>query len=81
MGEIIPLITERDIVHQSVIETLEAALIEAREGEIIGIALGVVRPDLSINTSWSQTDGIGPLLGASSLLHHRLLMALEDDEV
>lgn len=60
-----------------VIRVLEDALREARAGDIVNVALAVVRPDLALNTSWSPSSSIAPMLAAVSLLKHRILTKLD----
>lgn len=71
-SEIVNLVTRKTAVHDSVIETLEEALKEARAGDITCIALAFVRPSGAINTSVSATDNVGALLGALALAQFRL---------
>ncbi|MDB5620519.1 hypothetical protein [Tardiphaga sp.] len=69
--------TAQDLDRKSVIETLEAALAEAREGLIRGVALAVVRPDLALNTSWSDSNAAAPLVGAVAVLQKRIVESLD----
>lgn len=73
MAEILSLITERDVCRSSVIETIEKALQQAKDGEILAVGLAVVRPDHAVCTSWSQTDVVGTLLGAVTLLQKKMV--------
>ena len=68
----------QEIEKRSVIETLEAALDEAKEGKIRGVAIAVVRPDMALNTSWSDSDAAAPLIGAVALLQKRIVQSLDD---
>lgn len=68
----------QEIEKKSVIETLEAALEEAKAGKIRGVAIAVVRPDMALNTSWSDSDAAAPLVGAVALLQKRIVQSLDD---
>lgn len=68
------------LVRESAVKTLKEALDEAKRGEIVAVAIAVVRPNNAVNTSRSETDDIGRLLGAIDLLHYRTLKATEEDE-
>ncbi len=69
--------TAQDLDRKSVIETLEAALAEAKEGLVRGVALAMVRPDLALNTSWSDSNAAAPLVGAVALLQKRIVESLD----
>lgn len=77
-ADLVVLQTERAACLLSVIETLEAALAEAKAGNIVAVALSVVRPSGAINTSRSQTDDVARLLGAVGLTHARLVKAIDE---
>ena len=68
----------QEIEKRSVIETLEAALDEAKEGKIRGVAIAVVRPDMALNTSWADSDAAAPVIGAVALLQKRIVQSLDD---
>lgn len=70
--------TEQDLDRKSVIEVLEAALQDAKDGNVRGVALAVVRPDLALNTSWSDSSAAAPLIGAVALLQKRIIESLDD---
>jgi hypothetical protein len=70
--------TGQDLDRKSVVETLEAALDEAKRGLIRGVALAVVRPDLALNTSWSDSNSAAPLVGAVALLQKRIIESMDD---
>lgn len=61
----------------SVVAMLEQALEEAKSGQVIAAGLAVVRPDCAINTAFSKSDNVGPLLGACTLLSSRVLANIE----
>lgn len=69
--------TSRETSIKSVIATLEEALRQANEGEVVAVCLAVVRPDGSLNTAWSDADPVAPLLGGATLLQSRILAALD----
>jgi len=77
MGTVRVLETEQDLDRKSVVETLEFALAEAKDGLIRGVALAVVRPDLALNTSWSDSNSAAPLVGAVALLQKRIVESLD----
>jgi hypothetical protein len=77
MAEIHVLETERTAVHRSVIQLLEAALEQARAGEIAACALVIVRPNGAVNSGCSDTTDVGSLLGGLSLAQHRLCVRAE----
>lgn len=69
--------TSREASIKSVIGTLEEALRQANEGDVVAVCLAVVRPDGALNTAWSDANPVAPLLGGVSLLQSRLLSALD----
>lgn len=75
---IVALKTGRDECVQSVIDTLEECLADAKDGRIVAVALAVVRPDGSINTSRSISDDVGRLLGAMSLAQARMTRQVDE---
>ena len=78
MAELHALKTLLDSDKESVIETLEEALKQARAGDVQAITIAVVRPNGSLNTSWSNNSNVSPMLGATLLLQHRLMRQLDD---
>ena len=68
----------QEIERKSVIETLEAALAEAIAGKIRGVAIAVLRPDMAMNATWSDSDAAAPLVGAVALLQKRIVSSLDD---
>ena len=58
---------------------LDQCLKEAETGEIVAIGYAVVTGEGSINTGWAWERNVGStrLIGAVSLLQHRLIHALE----
>lgn len=75
MADIVKLETRSSQVVTSVVETLEEVLRQAREGEIISVAIAVVHNDRSIGTTWSETDEFPILLGSISRLEYRVNLA------
>lgn len=69
--------TERDIVKQSVIETLETTLEQARAGDVVAVGIAVLRPSGAGNAGFSDSDNCIGLLGAVEILRHRLLNSIE----
>ena len=72
--------SDRDQDNQSAIETLEAALREARAGRVSAVAIAIVRPNGHINTSSSATVRGPALLGCTILMQHRVLEKMEEAE-
>lgn len=64
--------TDRAACRASAVETLEAALADARDGRVVAVAVAVVRPQGGVNVAWSRSDDLGRLLGAASVLQHKL---------
>lgn len=58
---------------RSAIKCLEGALEEARKGDVVAVAIAFVRPNGNINTSSSATYRGAALLGAATLMQHRIL--------
>jgi hypothetical protein len=77
MAEIHVLETERAKIQRTVIQTLEDALAQAREGDITAVSIAVVRPNGAVNCSRSETDDVGRLLGAMSLAQSRMHRDIE----
>jgi hypothetical protein len=75
-AEIRLLKTQREQCRSSVLETLEEVTAEA--DDVVGIGIAILRPDGSINTCFSDCDNVAALLGAATLLQHRLLKATEE---
>jgi orotidine-5'-phosphate decarboxylase len=72
--------TPRAEITRSVVEMLEAALADAKRGDIAAAALAIVRPNGAMNTAWSDMDPVAPLLGAVALLEARLCQVLDADQ-
>lgn len=70
--KVVALATERSRSNQQVIDQLEAALAEAKNGEIVGLGLAVVRPGNHVNCGFTDFDCAGLLLAAVALLQSRL---------
>lgn len=67
--------------NRSVVETLEAALEQAKAGDIRSVALAVVRPTGACNTAWSDCNAAAaPLVGAVALLQKRLVNTFDVTE-
>lgn len=56
----------------NVIEPLEEALAEARDGRLSSVALAVVYRDGACGASWSELPSHAAMLGAVSRLAHRI---------
>lgn len=73
--------TERQEIHEDVLERAEQLVEMVREGKISSFAVAYVREDrVTINTGYTEVDGCGALLGAIALLQHRLCKATEIDD-
>lgn len=65
---------------QSVIAILQEAIQEAKDGKLIAVVLGKVRPEGSLNADWSESSACATeMLAASTLLQHRLVQYLDDN--
>lgn len=73
MSTVVELKTRSDEVNQSVVETLESALEAAKQGKLVAVAIAGVMPDGSAFTSGSASDCMPGLLGALSIMEHRML--------
>lgn len=71
--------TGTDKAKANVVEYLEDALAQAKDGKIIAIGLAVVRPGGGINVGHTGTDrsALGSLLGAATLMAHRIVSRIE----
>jgi translation elongation factor EF-1alpha len=72
--------SHRDRARLSSIETLQEALRQAKQGDVVAVGIAVVRPTGAVNCSRSETDDVARLLGAVALLNHRTLVATENEE-
>ena len=73
MSNIVELKTQPAKIRDSVVERLEEALEQAREGAITCVAIAVVRPNGAIYGCWSDTDDFGRLTGALATLQQRVI--------
>lgn len=69
--------TYRDKVKQSVVETLEAALQQAKDGDIVAVGVAILRPNGAANAGFSDSDNCVGLLGAVEILRNRVLKGIE----
>jgi hypothetical protein len=76
--KIVQLTTRPAEVCASVVETLEEVLAEARAGDITAVAIAIVRPNGAINSTTSETDDVGTLLGAITLMQGRVTRECDD---
>ncbi len=77
MAELRVLETKPQRAQQSVIDMLDEVRAEADAGKVHSIAIAIVLPDGSVNTSRSAADNAPALLGALALAHSRLLKEME----
>jgi hypothetical protein len=70
--QIVKLKTIKDECNQEVIDKLEEALDDARNGDITAIGLALVHRDNSISIDHSGAERAGLLLGACAHLLHRI---------
>jgi len=56
-----------------VIEELSNFLSEARDGNIVGVGLFVIRPNGHITTSWAGNAEKHSMIAGVSMLHHRMM--------
>lgn len=71
--------TENERAKESVLEILEIAGEQTREGKIVAVAVAVLRPDGSSNCMWSNTNSAVALAGAVAVLNHRMQMQIHDE--
>jgi hypothetical protein len=76
---VIPLKLSIEREKESAIEILEEILTQAKLGQVQSVAIGVIRPDGTMGTGWSE-GAASALLGAISLLNYRLLQSVEEDD-
>ena len=74
MPEVVALKTERAASNEAAISLLETALTEAKNGDIVAVAIAVVRPTGHTNCAFTDFDNAGMLLGAVALLQSRLIV-------
>jgi hypothetical protein len=79
MSNIVELKSRPTQVIESVVERLEEALAEAREGTITAVAIAVVNSDGSTSHSWSEADDFGKLMGAITRLQYRLNVKVDKE--
>lgn len=70
---VVALETQRTRSNQQVIDQLETALAEAKNGEIMGLGLAIVRPGNHVNCGFTDFDVAGLLLAAVALLQARVM--------
>jgi len=61
--------------HPDVVEELSRFLTEARDGNIVGVGLFVVRPNGHTTTSWVGSADRHTMIAGVSILHHRMMKA------
>ena len=66
------LVTRTDEAKEDVIQRLEWALAEAREGNIVAIGLAWTTSDGGVNAGFSRVENAGALMGACALLQYRI---------
>jgi hypothetical protein len=69
--------TRRSECRRSVVATLEKALEQAKDGEVVAVALAVVRPDMTTETAWSEVDALSALIGGVARLSVKLIATVE----
>lgn len=70
---VVPLNTQREQCKQSAVGVLEHALEQARNGEIVSVAVAIVRPNGAASSMHSDTDCLPALIGAANVSLHRLM--------
>lgn len=73
---LVPLETHRSEFRASVLRTLAEVIADAEAGNIVGVAIAVVRPNMAINVAISECDNAGAMLGSVALLQSRVLANL-----
>lgn len=63
-----------------VVEALEDILARAKAGDLSSVAIAVVYRDGSTGDAWSEPASIGTLIGAVTILQHRLCGTLDTHE-
>lgn len=76
-ADIAVLETDRAACVADAVATLEEALRQAREGEVIAVAVVVVRPNLATSSTHSRTDNLPTLIGGTALLSARLIASAD----
>lgn len=72
MGDLVQVRTRKTAVNESVVETLETVLAEAKAGQINAVAIAAVQVDGEGMTHWAKTDNRLALLGAMHILMERI---------
>ena len=72
-AKLIPLKPHLERDQESAINTLKAILDQAVEGRVSGVGIAIVRPHGGIDTTFSGTQQGPALVGAITLLQHRIL--------
>jgi hypothetical protein len=59
--------------HDATVRALKELLEMAEKGEIIGVAIAAIQPDMTPVTMCSALTKLAPLLGSIQILTHRIL--------
>lgn len=79
MVEIVKLVTERDRIKEDVVNQLEKALEQAREGNVVAVAIAMIDREGRGNYRWSEGDMATTMVGAVQRLQHMLNITLDQD--
>ena len=61
--------------HPAVVEELSGFLAEARDGNVVGVGLFVVRPNGHTTISWAGSADQHAMIAGVNILHHRMMKA------
>lgn len=79
MPEIVKLVTERDRIKEDVVNQLEKALEQAREGNVVAVAIAMVDKEGRGNYRWSEGDMATTMVGAVQRMQHMLNLAVDEN--
>lgn len=77
--EIVKLVTERDRIKEDVVNQLEKALEQAREGNVVAVAIAMVDKEGRGNYRWSEGDMATTMVGAVQRMQHMLNLAVDEN--
>lgn len=79
MGKVVKLKVVPKRKYPDVVACLRSVMDEAKAGDVSSVAVAVVRPNGFINAMFSESDNAPGMMGAVSLLQHRLIRQAEDE--
>jgi hypothetical protein len=75
MAKLLVVETSLDRAQKAAVEQLSQVLQEAREGDVAGVAIAIVRPGGTVDTAWTNCYSVAALMGSVALLGAELSAA------